>query len=471
MSQIVQGARHWISLIRLTPFETDSLEGRSNERLRRVALTALSSGLAQGINLLTVLISVPLTLNYLGVERYGLWMTISSLVAILGFADMGLGNGLLNAIADAHGRNDRRVAELYVSSAFFILSGISLLIGILWVILYPRVSWSWLFNVTTPSAKLEAGPTISVLIGCMVVGLPVGLVQKIHEGYQEGYINGLWRAAGSLLGLGSVLIGVYVQAGLPWLVLAIAGSPILTLSINAILLFSVQRPWLLPRWRIVDWTASMQILKNGLLFFVLQLAVAIGFQSDNIVIARFLGASQVSQYAVPMKLFMVIPTLIGFVLTPLWPAYGEAIARRDVTWVMKTFRRSLLLSFVMSLLPSVFLVIFGAKVIEFWAGPEIQPALILLIGIGVWMALLGLAGPISMLLNGANVIGFQVACAILMAAGNLSLSIILVQRIGVAGPVYASVISWLVFSFLPITFYIPKLFSSWNAMVGSERKR
>lgn len=465
MSLLLSKTCQWISLIRLIPFDTATPEGRSKERFRRVALTALVSAFAQGITMLTVLISVPLTLNYLGAERYGLWITISSLIAILGFADLGMGNGLLNAIADANGRNDRKAAESYVSSAFFILTGMSLFLGLIWFTIYPKISWVWLFNVQTPTAVMEAGPTVSVFIFCMLVNLPIGLVQKIYDGYQEGYVNGLWRAAGNLLGLGSVLLGIYFQAGLPWLVLAMVGSPILALFLNAMLLFGVRRPWLRPRWQVVTQVASMRILKNGSLFFILQLAVAIGFQSDNLVIAHFLGVNQVPQYAVPMKLFMIIPALLGFVLTPLWPAYGEAIARRDVTWVRNIFRRSLLLSFGISLLPALFLMVFGGGLIHLWAGPEIQPDIVLLVGLGLWIILQSLAGPISILLNGANVIGFQIVCAILMAVGNISLSIFLVQRIGIAGPVYGSVISWLLFSFLPITFYIPKLFSSWKERI------
>jgi O-antigen/teichoic acid export membrane protein len=468
MSLLLSKTRQWVSLIRLLPFNTDTPEGRSRERLRRVALTALVSAFGQGISMLTLLISIPLTLNYLGAERYGLWITISSLITVLGFADLGMGNGLLNAIAEANGRNDHKAVESYVSSAFYILTGIALFFGVIWLMVYPHVSWIWLFNVTTPRAMAEAGPAVSIFIWCMLINLPIGLVQKIYDGFQEGYINGLWRVGSSLLGLVSLLLAIYLQADLPFLVLAMAGSPVLILFLNAALLFGRQRPWLQPRWRMLNQTATTRILKNGSLFFILQLAVAIGFQSDNLVIARFLGASQVPQYAVPMRLFMLIPALLNFVIGPLWPAYGEAIARRDVAWALKIFKRSLLLSFGISLLPSLFLMIFGGRIIQLWVGPSIQPDFVLLVGLGLWVMLLSLGGPISMLLNGANVIGFQIVCAALMAVGNLAFSIFLVQRIGVPGPVFGSLTSWLVFSLLPSAFYIPRLFTSWKAMNLSD---
>src|SRR5688572_4689820 len=141
--------QQWLSVIRLVPFETDTPEGRSKERLRRVALTALMTAFAQGINMLTMLISIPLTLNYLGAERYGLWVTISSSIMLLGFADLGLGNGLLNAMAEANGRNDRKAAVYCVSSAFFMLSGVALFFGVFWIVLYVRISCPCLIIVCT----------------------------------------------------------------------------------------------------------------------------------------------------------------------------------------------------------------------------------------------------------------------------------------------------------------------------------
>ena len=87
------------------------------QRIRRAFLSTLASAAARGTVVLTSLLSVPLTLGYLGKERFGLWMVISSLVALLGLADLGVGNGLLNVLAKAYGKDDRDAARVGVSSA------------------------------------------------------------------------------------------------------------------------------------------------------------------------------------------------------------------------------------------------------------------------------------------------------------------------------------------------------------------
>src|SRR5512144_3326213 len=90
---------------------------RAARRVRRVTATAATSALAAIVQTAVGLVAVPMALGYLGSERYGLWMTVTSLTAMLAFADFGMGNGLLNAIASADGHDDEAAAAGATSSA------------------------------------------------------------------------------------------------------------------------------------------------------------------------------------------------------------------------------------------------------------------------------------------------------------------------------------------------------------------
>src|SRR5689334_22756939 len=121
INRILNNSKRVIALFALRPFDMSTPEGRAQERHRRVALSTLASVAAKIISVGTALISVPLALNYLGAERYGMWMTMSSLVAMLSFADFGIGNGVVNAVANAHGRDQIVEIRNYISSGFFVL--------------------------------------------------------------------------------------------------------------------------------------------------------------------------------------------------------------------------------------------------------------------------------------------------------------------------------------------------------------
>lgn len=443
------------SVIRLQAFDGSTEQGRSQERLRRVAITAISSVFAKLIGIATTLITVPLTIGYLGEERYGLWMTISSVIALLAFADLGIGNGLLNSISEANGKDDRELARNYVSSTFFMLLFVSVILGSAFIIAYPYLPWARMFNITNADSIADAGPAVCVFIGCFLVNIPLGVVNRIQLGYQDGFANNIWTAVGNLLGLLSVLLVIYCRGTLCWLVLAMAGAPIMAAVLNGWRLFTYQRPWLMPTWSFATYTAARKILGLGALFFVLQFASAVAFSSDNIVTAQILGTAAVTQYSVHSRLFGIVPMILMMVLNPLWPAYSESIARGDISWVRRTLIRSLITSLVLSSLCSIIFIIGGPLMLKIWVGDKVCPVLALLLGLGVWTVMGTVGSALAMFLNGANVMRFQVIAALAMATMAVTLKIILTQRIGLPGVIWGTVIAYAIAVVIPSALVIP----------------
>ena len=386
--------RHNRRIFRLTPFDTVTAEGRSDERFRRVSLSAGTSAAAKGIALVTTAVSVPLTLGYLGSERFGIWMTLSALIALLGFTDLGIGNSLLNGVAHAAGREDRTLIRANVSSGVAMLLAVSAGFGLLFAAVYRFIPWDRVFNVGSARALDEAGPAAAALIGCFLVAMPAGAFQQVRLGLQEGYINAIFVAVGNIGGLALVIWAIQMRLGLPWLVLAMAGAPLLATLVNGFTLLT-RSPWLRPTLHDVNFGIARSLLRVGLLFLVLQLAVAVAFTSNSIIIAAMIGPSAVADYAVVSKLFMIPTLLVGFALGPLWPAYREALSRGDVQWVRRTFRRSIRLSLAVAGPVSAALVVLGLPVIAVWVGTSsVQPSFGLVLAIGIWTPLMRRSGPL-----------------------------------------------------------------------------
>ncbi len=458
LTSVASLAQQCLGLLRLKEFDTTTPEGRSRERYRRVALTGISAVVAKLVTVVTILISVPLTLTYLGPERYGLWMTITSVIMMMRVADSGLGLGLMNAVSEAYGHQDRQAAVRYVASGFFLLAAVALLILVAFALAYPLVPWPRLFNVKTPQAIREAGPAMAVFLACFAVGLPLGVVQRVQLGYQEGFYNNLWESAGRLLGLAGLLVVIYLQAGLAWLVLAVAGSPVLAWLFNSCLLFGRQRPWLRPKLRNYHRDHARQVLHTGLFFFVLQVGVTLMNSSDNLIIAQFLGLEAVTQFAIPYQMFSMGIVMFNVFFSPLWPAYSEAIARHDFPWVKDTLNRSLKLILISTGLLSLFLIIFGNRLLNFWVGPAISPSLPLILGLGVWMIVLSVGTAMSQLLNATNIFRFQILYVYLTLVFSLLFKCVLVSLYKLPGIVWGSILAYVIFFILPYSLYIKKYF-------------
>lgn len=461
------------SLISLRPFDTNSPEGRANERHRRVVLSAVASALAKIISVSTALISIPLTLHYLGPERYGMWMTISSLAALLAFADLGIGNGMLNAIATAHGRGDRVSIRGYVSSGFLVLSVISFGLLSLFAAAFQFISWSAIFNVRNDIAKQEAGQAVAVFFICFALALPMTIVQRVQMALQRSFLSSLWQCLASTFGLIGVLIAIHYKAGLPWLVLAFVGAPLVVAIFNSIVFFRYMQPEISPTRHAISKASAIQLVRRGGLFLILQLVAAVTFASDNLFIAQMLGASAVADFAVPERMFSFIGMILAMALSPLWPAYGEAIARGDISWVRHTLRRSITISVSMAFMFSFSLVLLGPWIIELWVGKAVNLSMSLLIGLAIWKTIEAGASALAVFLNGAHVVRIQIIVSLTTMFLAIGMKILLIPIIGVSGSIWATIFAFTVCALLPYWIFLPKLlknhFNNSKNMIKNEK--
>ena len=427
---------------------------RESDRNRRAALSGLTAAAARLISIASSLVTVPLTIRYLGTERFGLWMTVTSFLFMAAFADFGLGNGLLTLVARAHGKDDMVEVRKALSSAMGSLTLIAIGILIFMFSIYRWVDWADLFRVTSAEARSEAGPTLLVFTTCVMLNLPAGVVQRTQIGLQQGFRTNFWQLIGSVVGLAGVLACLALHLGLPALVLAVAGAPLLATTANAAIFFGVTRPDLRPAWSLVSRRTVKQIMSVGIFYFALQVLGAIAYSADNFVIARTLGAITVPEYAVPQRVFSLISTVIAMLVSPLWAAYGEALCRGDHAWVRRSLRRSLTLSALGASAASLIFLALAKPIIHWWVGPAVNPPLFLLVGLALWTVMECCGSSLSMFLNGSGLMRFQLVTATLFGVTCIVAKIYLARRFGVAGIPWATVVTAAAFNYVPLLFYV-----------------
>ncbi len=430
---------------------------RSAARHRRAAVTGITSGISRAVRIGVTLITIPLTLHYLGNERFGLWMTISSVLAMAGFADFGVGNGVLNTVSTAYGKDDWDGIRQAISSGFAVLTLIGAAILAIFLAIYRFVDWGNLFRATTSTARAEAGPAMLVFMVCFALNVPLDVVQRTQLGLQQGFLTNFWEIFSSILILIGILGVVHFHLSLTALVVAFAGAPVLGTWLNAAFFFGRSRRDLLPKWSLVSRTVIEKIASLGGLFFLLQLVVAISYSADNFIIARILGVADVTVFSIPQRMFAVIATIVTMLMMPLWPAYAEAISRGDMHWVRHTLSRTLLGVFAFTTVVSGLLLLFANKLLLWWVGPNIHPSFALMLGLAVWAVLSNCGNTLAMFLNGAGILKFQVGIAAIFGIGCLVVKILLTQLYGVAGVPWATIVTYILFAALPYAWYVPRV--------------
>lgn len=452
--------REFASNLRWSAFETSTPEGRAKERHRRAVLTGVAAVLAKVVVVSTGLVMIPTTLHYLGTERFGLWMTINSILGILTFADLGIGNGLMNSIADVSGREDQDGMREAISSGFAMLSlvGLTIAAGVLAV--YPHISWANLFNVKTAIAAQEAGPALLVFVLCFALNVPLGVMQRIQLGLQQGYYANLWQLVGSLCGLGGVLLGVHLRLALPWLVFMVSAAPVMAAAANGFVFFGFFHPDLRPLHHHISFPAARQLARTGGFFFFLQTVVAAAFYSDSLIIARVLGAAAVADYAVVQRMFMLIPVLLAMFTGPLWPAYREAIARGDFHWVKKTLRISLVATVAIATALSLAMFFSVDFLLQLWVRGAVHASTALLAGFAVWVVFEAGGSALAMFMNGAAIIKFQVIVASAFGVACVLGKLYAARNFGAAVIPWAQVVTYLLCHVVPCVLFIPGILNS-----------
>ncbi len=401
-------------------------------RLRNIRLSGAIGIAGRLVAMVTMFVSYPMTLHYLGAERFGLWMIVSSFNMAVSFSDLGLGNGLLTVVAESNGRDDHEAIRRAITSAYVMVSALALLIMIGLGLSAFQPYWSKALAIHQPDTIAQLPYALLAFAACFTVNIPLSLATKIQSGMQQGYTAALWQAVGSILSLLLIITAVLMRADVATLILAFMGGGVIANLLNSIFLF-VRRPEIRPRLDSVSATMTKTLLRTGIAFFFLQLVISLSFGYDSVIVARSMGAVSVPQWAIPERLFSIIGILSAFALQPLWPAYREAISRRDLDWVRVAFRNSLLLTAGGAAVVATGLTLTAPFVIPLWVGDAIHPALWVVASFGLWRIIDATYNCLTTFLNGLGKLRLQMWVTTVVSAAMLGIKIILVPVIGIAG--------------------------------------
>jgi O-antigen/teichoic acid export membrane protein len=464
--RLVPVLKTYVSPRGLMTLFTRSSADPGRERYRRAGMTASTSYIAKALTMCMGFVSVPLTVHYLGAERYGVWLTISSLLLWIALTDFGLaGNALVNVLSEAVGNDDRQSARHYAASAFWALLAIAMIIGVVFMGTFHLIPWRAVFRVSDATSTKELESACALVLILFVINLPLSLLRSLYNAHQDGYLANIWSIAGGIASLLGLIVVTRFQGGLPQLVIALSGVPALVLLANAYHAFVCRYPWLAPAPSAVRWACVRRLLKLGGKYMIMQLAALGIYQSQAMIITQMLGPSQVVIFVVTYKV-VTLPVDLAYMGTaPFMSAFGEAKARRDWNWIKLAYRNGTLAAVALGLPLAAALAFVAKPVILIWAGPFAVPDSHLILWLFVYTAV-----GVSLMMSGQLLCGVErlepmALSLILGALGSVLLGILFAPWWGLSGVAFAMAFSKIV-AFWPIQLYgVRSTFRAAAAMV------
>lgn len=432
-----------LTYLRLRPFAQDTEAGRAAERYRRVLLTILASFSARGMGLLVMIIAVNLTVPYLGTERFGAWMTIASLAAMLNFLDFGIGNALTNQVARAATMDTKHHLTTVISGGLGVLCIVSLILMVLLTGIAAALPWSSIIKLQSQQLTDEVRQTAIVFAALFGASTFANGVSRVYFGLQRGFEAHFAGTLGSLGSLVALYFSAQAQAGLPVLLsCTMLGTMIANLALLPRLL--LKGHFSIAKWNRSIRTESTSLLRHGSIFFLLQIGTMVGWGADSLIIANATGTTSVATYAVIQRLTLLISQPLAIVNAPLWSAYADAHARGERSFIRRTFKRSFTLTLSLSTLGALLVFSIGQDVTLFWTHAQIKPETGLLLVMAIWVILEATGNSLGVLLNGLGIVKQQVWVVIAFVLLALPIKLWLAPIFGAIGVVAAGIFAYLI---------------------------
>lgn len=430
---------------------------RSKSRMGRVIVTAGATYLGRFGSGVVILMTLPMARGALSPELFGVWMMLSSLLSFLAFADLGVGNGVLNKITYAHATNDRVMLRRTLFSGYVVTTAVSLALLVSWL--------CWLHWSAEPTAlagkitllhRSEVLTALSAFVVVLAINVPASLVQRIQLGMQEGHWNGIVQLFCALMTLVAVPLTLHSGATIAALVFATLGIQAAGNVLNTLIWLGRHQFLRLKSWQgSKDAKTFVDLLRSGALFFLLQVAAAFAFQSDAIVITQTIGQAAYGDFAVIQKLFLFVSTLLSSAIVGLWPAFGDAVARKDTEWALKALKRGVISAAAISIIGVSVLIVAMPWLMATWMDNMVRASWTLIVALAVWTVIDSTSSVLAAYMNGANILRAQVLIAIVMALAAFGGKWILIPWIGVEGATLSTILAYSVIS-LPAQFFIFK---------------
>ncbi|MEG2599615.1 MAG: hypothetical protein RSA66_09090, partial [Muribaculaceae bacterium] len=282
---------------------------------------------------------VPMTIDYVDVETYGVWLTISSVVTWISFFDIGVNNGLKNRFAEAKALGQHDLAQRYVSTTYAILSLIFIPIIILFASFNSLIDWAVVFNLDAKFAD-SLSTSMLIVVGFFCLKFILSTINVIIVADQkpaEASLRALIENAVSLVII--FALTKFADGSLIKLCLALCVAPIIVLAFFNISLFRGRYRQYRPMIKKIDFSLLPDVFKLGVKFFIIQIAMIIQFQATNLIIIRSFGAADVTLYNVTYKYFNMLVMIIAIFLAPLWSAVTDAHAKSENQWILNAVNK------------------------------------------------------------------------------------------------------------------------------------
>lgn len=376
--------------------------------------------------------------------QFGIINLISTSVALLPFADLGIGGIITTAAAKLTSGSDAAKHEFTatVSSALKVLGCVVLIIQLAAIVGSGLRLWDDIFAINMSRADQWI---VAIVLIAFSVSIPLGLGARVLVGVGKNHIVAAMAPSISIVSVG-LTFGL-VLTDMPPLALSI--PPLI--SVVLVNFVGV----LIARRSVIDlgvrWTSQQRTgrrwLSGSLSMLVIMITLPIGLQSGRLIISHLGHEAALAQYSLAFQLYSAGWAAVAVGGTALWPIFVRRRAGIDVT--LKLWRSALWIAALVGLFGFVLFVCFAPLASNLISGGEISVDRTLATLFGCLFLLQTVHLPSGMMLTLPSELRWQAWCSTATGLSAAATSAVLVPTMGASGAVLAAAGAILLFQVMP----------------------
>lgn len=398
-----------------------------HQRSVKAKKNIIASFFLKGISILINLILIPLTIDYLNPTNFGIWITLTSIIAWFNYFDIGLGNGLRNKLAAAKAKGDIELGQVYISTTYALITIIAVVFFILFTIINPFLNWSEIFNTTENLEELQKLVLIVFSVFCLQ--FIVKLINMIFIADQRPAMSNVINTTGSLLSLLAILVLINTtDSSILYLGATFSIINVVVPFAAGLWFFNTSYKHFKPSLKTIDFSYTKELLGIGSQFFILQGSILIVYLTDNLIITQVSGPEYVTPYNIAFKYFGIITIFFTIVTKPYWSAFTEAFLKNEISWIESAFRKVMKL-WILSIGLVILMLFTSQFVYELWIGSEIEIPFLLSLVMAIYVVMASNIMIFSNFLYGIGKIRLSLYHALFVGIINIPLSVYLAKNL------------------------------------------
>lgn len=433
-----------------------------NPRTQIVIKNVAGSLCIKGISIIVSLLMVPMTLEYVSSELYGIWLTLSSIMAWLNFFDIGFTLGLKNKLAESLALRDTQRGRSLVSTTYGIMIIVFVPLTIFIWLIIPFIDWCSLLNVSCKYAH-DIRNALYVLTTCFCLQMILNVLIAVVAAYQKSALSSLFPVIGNVLSLFVIyFLTKNNLVSLIYLALAISTMPIIVITLASFYLYKTMFKNVSPTLQYFSRTYVKDLFGLGAKFFLIQIQVIVFFQTTNILISNISGPNDVTSYNIAYKYIYTALMIYNIILAPLWPAFTDAYTKKDFSW-MKTVYKKMMLLWLVSVICIIIMVLGSPLVYKLWIGNKAQVPLLMTIAVAIYGIVNSLDSLQVYLINGTGCIKLQTYVTLIGLFFHIPLSLFIGKYIECYGVLVSLILVTIIYTTI-FTIQINKIIN--NKAIG-----